>query len=133
LAGLLVNGGTLIEDQLRTIGIVGADNIGGSFAIALGEAGIEAVVANSCGTDSVAGLVATFGGSIRTAMFKEAAAQEIVLAAFRWMSLLTSFPVRGLRRRSTISRLPNCRAICNWKAASASSFTEITTSGRRLR
>jgi len=43
-----------------TIGIIGAGAIGGAFAKALGKAGIEAVIANSRGPDSISGLVSTF-------------------------------------------------------------------------
>lgn len=35
-----------------TVGIIGAGNIGGAFATALGKAGIEAVIANSRGPEA---------------------------------------------------------------------------------
>ena len=66
-----------------TIGIIGAGNIGGAFA----KAGAEAVIANSRGPDSIAELVATFGGSIRAGTVKEAAAQDIVLVAVHWSKI----------------------------------------------
>nr|WP_087575754.1 NAD(P)-binding domain-containing protein [Sphingomonas sp. CDS-1] len=70
-----------------TVGIIGAGNIGGAFAKALGKAGIEAVIANSRGPDSIAELVSTFGGSIRAGTVKEAAAQDIVLVAVQWSKI----------------------------------------------
>ncbi|NYF30586.1 NAD(P)-binding domain-containing protein [Sphingopyxis sp. JAI108] len=64
-----------------TSGIIGAGNIGGVFAKALGKAGIEPAIANSRGPDSIAGLASTFGGSIRAGTVKEAAARDFVLVA----------------------------------------------------
>ncbi|MGK6318047.1 NADPH-dependent F420 reductase [Sphingomonas sp. DT-204] len=76
-----------MKDWLVTIGIIGAGNIGGAFAKALGKAGIEAVIANSRGPDSIAELVSTFGGPIRAGTVKEAAAQDIVLVAVQWSKI----------------------------------------------
>ncbi|QNG44164.1 NADPH-dependent F420 reductase [Sphingobium yanoikuyae] len=70
-----------------TIGIIGAGNIGGAFAKALGKAGIEAVISNSRGPGSIAELVSTFGGSIRAGTVTEAAAQDIVLVAVQWSKI----------------------------------------------
>jgi len=70
-----------------TIGIIGAGAIGGAFAKALGKAGIEAVISNSRGPDSIAGLVSTFEGSVRAGRVKEAAAQDIVLVAVQWSKI----------------------------------------------
>ncbi|AHE56920.1 hypothetical protein NX02_26645 [Sphingomonas sanxanigenens DSM 19645 = NX02] len=77
----LVNGNTWLKDRVMTIGIIGAGNIGGAFAKAVGKAGIEAVIANSRGPDSIAALVSTYGGAIRAGTVKEAAAQDMVLVA----------------------------------------------------
>ncbi|MCW4460891.1 NAD(P)-binding domain-containing protein [Sphingomonas sp. BT-65] len=76
-----------MKDWLMTVGIIGAGNFGGAFAKALGKAGIEAVIANSRGPDSIAELVSTFGGSIRAGTVKEAAAQDIVLVAVQWSKI----------------------------------------------
>ncbi|PNU03736.1 NADPH-dependent F420 reductase [Novosphingobium guangzhouense] len=70
-----------------TIGIIGAGNIGGAFARALGKARIEAVIANSRGPDSIAELVSTFGRSTRAGTVEEAAAQDIVLVAVQWSKI----------------------------------------------
>ena len=55
-----------MKDRIMTVGIIGAGKIGGAFAKALGKVGLEAVIANSRGPDSIAELVSTFGGSIPT-------------------------------------------------------------------
>jgi predicted dinucleotide-binding enzyme len=67
-----------------TIGIIGSGAIGGAFARALGKAKIEAVLSNSRGPDSLAGLVEEIGAPIRAGTREEAAAQDIVLVAVNW-------------------------------------------------
>lgn len=64
-----------------TVGIVGAANIGGALAKALGKACIKPAIAHSRGPDSIAGLASTSGGSIRAGTVKEAAARDFVLVA----------------------------------------------------
>jgi predicted dinucleotide-binding enzyme len=70
-----------------TIGIIGAGEIGGAFARALGKAHIEAVLSNSRGPDSLAALVEEIGAPIRAGTREEAAAQDIVLVAVNWSKL----------------------------------------------
>jgi 8-hydroxy-5-deazaflavin:NADPH oxidoreductase len=70
-----------------TIGIIGAGNIGTAFAKTLGRAGIEAVISNSRGPDSLKELVREAGPSIRAGKREEAAAQDIVLIAVNWSKL----------------------------------------------
>jgi predicted dinucleotide-binding enzyme len=70
-----------------TIGIIGAGNIGAAFAKALGRAGIDAVISNSRGPDSLTSLVREVGSSLRAGTRAEAAAQEIVLVAVNWSKL----------------------------------------------
>jgi hypothetical protein len=50
-----------------TIGIIGAGAIGGAFARALAKANIEAVLSNSRGPESLAGLAKEIGAPIRLA------------------------------------------------------------------
>lgn len=69
-----------------TVGIIGAGNIGGAFAMALGKAGIEAVIANSRGPESLTTLVSKLG-STRAGSLQEAAAQDIVLVAVPWSKI----------------------------------------------
>jgi 8-hydroxy-5-deazaflavin:NADPH oxidoreductase len=82
-----VNPETLQMGRALTIGIIGAGNIGGAFAAALGRAGIEAFIANSRGPDSLRELVSTLGNSIRAGTLQEAASQEIVLVAVPWSKI----------------------------------------------
>lgn len=70
-----------------TVGIIGAGNIGGAFATALGKAGIEAVIANSRGPESLTALVSKLGSTIRAGSVQEAAAQAIVLVAVPWSKI----------------------------------------------
>ncbi len=70
-----------------TVGIIGAGNIGGAFAMALGKAGIEAVIANSRGPESLTTLVSNLGSTIRAGSRQEAAAQAVVLVAVPWSKI----------------------------------------------
>ena len=72
---------------MKTIGIIGAGNIGAAFARALAKHHIPAVIANSRGPESLASLVRTLGSSIRAGTREEAAAQDIVLVAVNWSTL----------------------------------------------
>jgi predicted dinucleotide-binding enzyme len=68
-----------------SIGIIGAGLIGTAFARRLAHANIPAIVSNSRGPDSLAGLITEIGGPIRAGT--EAAAQELVLVAVNWSKL----------------------------------------------
>ena len=70
-----------------TVGIIGAGNIGAAFAKALGRAGIEAIISNRRGPESLADLVREAGPSIRAGTREDAAAQAIVLVAVNWSKL----------------------------------------------
>jgi predicted dinucleotide-binding enzyme len=69
------------------IGIIGAGNIGSNFAKALGRAGIDAVISNSRGPDTLKDLAREAGPSIRAGTREEAATQNIVLVAVNWSKL----------------------------------------------
>lgn len=71
----------------KTIGIIGAGAIGMAFATALARHGIQAVVANSRGPETLRDAVKAIGPSIRPGMREEAAAQDIVLVAVNWSKL----------------------------------------------
>jgi predicted dinucleotide-binding enzyme len=75
---------------MNTIGIIGAGAIGAAFARALSRQGIEVVIANSRGPESLAALVAELGPSARAGTREEAAAQAIVLVAVNWSKLPTA-------------------------------------------
>lgn len=72
---------------MKSIGIIGAGNIGTAFARALARQGIAAVIANRRGPASLAALVQELGPSIRATTREEAAAQDIVLVAVNWSKL----------------------------------------------
>ncbi|QSX73724.1 NAD(P)-binding domain-containing protein [Lysobacter arenosi] len=72
---------------MKSIGIIGAGNIGAAFARALAQHDIKAVIANSRGPASLAALLPTLGGTIRAGTREEAAAQDIVLVAVSWSKL----------------------------------------------
>jgi predicted dinucleotide-binding enzyme len=70
-----------------SIGIIGAGALGSNVARLLAKSGISATIANSCGPESLAGLVAGLGPSIKAGTVEEAASADIVLVAVRWVDL----------------------------------------------
>ena len=72
---------------MSTIGIIGAGTIGSAFAKALAGKGLEAIIANSRGPDSLADLARKLGPSITPGTREQAAAQDIVLVAVNWSKL----------------------------------------------
>ncbi|WP_342246558.1 NADPH-dependent F420 reductase [Pseudomonas sp. OTU5201] len=72
---------------MKSIGIIGAGAIGAAFAKALAHQGIEAVIANSRGPESLAELVRDLGPTIKAGTREQAAAQDIVLVAVNWSRL----------------------------------------------
>ncbi|MDH4580575.1 NADP oxidoreductase [Pseudomonas sp. BN415] len=75
---------------MKSIGIIGAGAIGAAFAKALARQGIEAVIANSRGPESLAELVRDLGPTIKAGTREQAAAQDIVLVAVNWSKLPTA-------------------------------------------
>lgn len=75
---------------MSTIGIIGAGAIGSAFARALSRKGIELVIANSRGPQTLAALVQELGPTARAGTREEAAAQDIVLVAVNWSKLPTA-------------------------------------------
>lgn len=72
---------------MSTIGIIGAGAIGSAFARALSRQGIELVIANSRGPQTLTALVDELGPTARAGTREEAAAQDIVLVAANWSKL----------------------------------------------
>lgn len=70
-----------------TIGIIGSGAIGTAFARTLARAGIEAVISNSRGPDSLQELMRELGPSIRAVNREEAAQAGIVFVAVNWTKL----------------------------------------------
>jgi len=75
------------ENDMKSIGTIGAGSIGTAFARALARHGIPAVIANRRGPESLAALEQELGPSIRAGNLVEAAAQDIVLVAVNWSKL----------------------------------------------
>lgn len=69
------------------IGIIGAGGIGRAFAKRLVSAGIEGVISNSRGPQSLASLVQKLGPHISAVSTQEAAQAPIVLVAVPWSRL----------------------------------------------
>ena len=70
-----------------TIGIIGSGAIGTAFARTLHRVGIEAIISNSRGPDSLRELVGELGPSIRAGTREEAARADIVFVAVNWTKL----------------------------------------------
>lgn len=72
---------------MRSIGIIGAGQIGQAFASALARNRIDATIANSRGPESLAQIVAGLGPTIVAGTREQAAAKDIVLVAVNWSRL----------------------------------------------
>lgn len=70
-----------------TIGIIGSGAIGTAFARTLARTGIEAVISNSRGPDSLQDLMHELGPSIKAGTREEAAQADIVFVAVNWTKL----------------------------------------------
>ena len=70
-----------------TIGIIGSGAIGTAFARTLARAGIEAIISNSRGPDSLKELVRELAPSIKAGRREEAALADIVFVAINWTKL----------------------------------------------
>ncbi|HMA51489.1 MAG TPA: NADPH-dependent F420 reductase [Magnetospirillaceae bacterium] len=70
-----------------SIGIIGAGALGSSVARALAKAGVSAVISNSRGPASLAGLVEELGPTIKAVTTTEAAKADIVFISVRWVDL----------------------------------------------
>jgi len=70
-----------------TIGIIGSGAIGTAFARTLARAGIEAIISNSRGPDSLEELVRELAPSIKAGRREEAARADIVFVAINWTKL----------------------------------------------
>src|SRR2546428_5760142 len=70
-----------------TIGIIGSGAVGTAFARTLARAGIEAIISNSRGPDSLKEVVRELGPSIKAGTREEAARADIVFIAVNWTKL----------------------------------------------
>ena len=72
---------------MTSIGIIGAGNVGKAFATALARHGIEAILSNSRGPESLKEVAAAIGPTVIPGTRQEAASQETVLVAVHWEAL----------------------------------------------
>ena len=70
-----------------SIGIIGAGNLGSSFARALARKNIPALISSRRGPEALKDLASQIGNSIRPASVADAAQADIVLIALRWVDL----------------------------------------------
>jgi predicted dinucleotide-binding enzyme len=70
-----------------TIGIIGSGAIGAAFATTLARAGIEAIISNSRGPDSLKEFVRELGPSIKAGPREQAAQADMVFVAVNWTKL----------------------------------------------
>ncbi|HXO70074.1 MAG TPA: NAD(P)-binding domain-containing protein, partial [Bradyrhizobium sp.] len=83
-----------------TIGIIGSGAIGAAFATTLARAGIDAIISNSRGPDSLKALVRELGPTIKAGRREEAASADMVFVAVNWTKLpaaLSGLPAWGGR------------------------------------
>ncbi len=72
---------------MKSIGIIGAGQIGGAIAVRLGAKGIAATIANSRGPETLGEVVARAGSSITAGTRQEAASKDMVFVAVNWPKL----------------------------------------------
>ncbi|WP_234791188.1 NADPH-dependent F420 reductase [Agrobacterium rubi] len=75
------------RNDMTTIGIIGAGNIGSAFAKALARNGIAATIANSRGPETLSNLVEELAPHISAVSIEAAAQADIVLVAVPWSKL----------------------------------------------
>ena len=78
-----------------SVGIIGAGALGTGVARAFAAAGIETIISNSRGPESLKDLAGQLGSSVKAGTTEEAAAADIVLVAVRWVDVarvLSSLP-----------------------------------------
>lgn len=121
---------------MNTIGIIGAGAIGSAFARALARQGINVVISNSRGPESLAGLVAELGPTVRAGTVREAAAQAMVLVAVNWQKLpealagLPDFAGRIVIDANNAIKVPEFQAVDLQGRASTEVFSEWVPGAR---
>ncbi|UQI33918.1 NAD(P)-binding domain-containing protein [Pseudomonas bijieensis] len=121
---------------METIGIIGAGAIGSAFARALARQNINVVIANSRCPDSLAGLVADLGPTVRAGTVQQAAAQPMVLVAVNWSRLpealsgLPDFAGRIVIDANNAIKVPEFEAVDLQGRASTEVFSEWVPGAR---
>lgn len=70
---------------MATIGIIGSGKLGSALAEKVVQAGHHVIIANSRGPESLAELAASLGPNVRGGSLPEAASQDLVIYASRWV------------------------------------------------
>ncbi len=70
-----------------SVGIIGTGALGTSVARALAAAGIETVISNRRGPETLKDLAEQLGSNARTGTTEEAAAADVVIVAVRWVDV----------------------------------------------
>lgn len=78
---------TPVNQSIETVGIIGAGAIGQAMAIQLVRAGIDVILSNSRGPDSLADVVGQLGPKARAGTVQQAAAADIVFVSVNWSAL----------------------------------------------
>ncbi|WP_434672355.1 NADPH-dependent F420 reductase [Pseudomonas sp. R1-15] len=121
---------------MNTIGIIGAGAIGSAFARALARQDINVVISNSRGPESLTGLVAELGPTVRAGTVQEAAAQPMVLVAVNWQKLpqalagLPDFAGRIVIDANNAIKVPEFQAIDLHGRTSTEVFSEWVPGAR---
>jgi 8-hydroxy-5-deazaflavin:NADPH oxidoreductase len=70
--------------DIKSVGIIGAGRIGQAMAQIARRAGLQVVIANSRGPESLTGVVQDLGDGVSAGTVKDAAAADIVVLAVMW-------------------------------------------------
>jgi predicted dinucleotide-binding enzyme len=70
--------------KTNTVGIIGAGAIGQAFARQLVNAGINVILSNSRGPETLAGVAASLGSHAQAGTVRQAAAADIVFVSTNW-------------------------------------------------
>ncbi len=88
---------------MKTIGIIGAGEVGSTIAQAAIANGYQVVIANSRGPETLSGLVAALGPAARAATAQQAAAAgDFVVVAVRLNPLKNDMPAEELSGKVVI-------------------------------
>ena len=90
---------------IRTVGLIGSGNVGSSLARLAVAAGLDAVLSNSRGRDSLADLIADLGDQARAASPAEAAESADIVVVAVPLSAYTRLPVDALTGKTVIDAM----------------------------
>lgn len=91
--------------MIRTVGLIGSGNVGSSLARLAVAAGLDVVLSNSRGRDSLADLIADLGDQARAASPAEAAESADIVVVAVPLSAYTRLPVDALTGKTVIDAM----------------------------